>query len=137
MSFPADDHNVPDEDRKVQMSREYIAFRLFAGAQKREGGRRYKELVDKGISVLDWWHLQGPRQWPLLFDVPHKVFNMAASSAASERCFSAFAFIHSQARNSLQDTKVEKLVYIKSNYNFFRDCNWESDDDGWSKNEDE
>ena len=134
VSFPANDHDDVDDARKVLMSREYTAFRLFAGYQKREGSRHYLELVDKTISVLNWWQLRGPRRWPLLFEVAKKVFNMAASSAASERCFSAFAFIHSKLRNYLQDTKVEKLVYIKSNYNFFHDSNWASDscddDDG-------
>ena len=129
VNFPPNDHDEADEARKVQMSKEYVAFRLFAGAQKREGGRRYKELVEKTISVLDWWQLQGPRRWPLLSEIASKVFNMAASSAASERCFSTFSFVHSQLRNSLQDSKVEKLVYIKSNYNYFRDCNWIADSD--------
>jgi hypothetical protein len=44
---------------------------------------------------------------------------MAASSAASERAFSTFGFVHSKLRNRLGGDKVEKLVYIKSNYTCF------------------
>ena len=40
---------------------------------------------------------------------------MAASSAASERSFSTFGFIHSKLRNRLDPEKVKKLVYIKTN----------------------
>ena len=40
---------------------------------------------------------------------------MPASSAASERCFSTFGFVHSKLRNSLGPGKVEKLVYVKIN----------------------
>ena len=37
---------------------------------------------------------------------------MPASSAAAERNWSAFSFVHSRLRNRLTPDKVEKLVYI-------------------------
>ena len=40
---------------------------------------------------------------------------MVASSAASERNFSAFAFVHTKQRNCLSEASVEKLVYIRTN----------------------
>ena len=40
---------------------------------------------------------------------------MVASSAASERNFSAFAHIHTKLRNRLSDDVVEKLVYVRTN----------------------
>jgi hypothetical protein len=40
---------------------------------------------------------------------------MAASSAASERNFSTFGFIHSKLQNRLGPEKVKKLVYVKTN----------------------
>ena len=45
------------------------------------------------------------------------MFSKSASSAASERNFSTFGFIHSKHRNCLTDESVEKLVFIKTNYN--------------------
>jgi hypothetical protein len=46
-------------------------------------------------------------------------FTMATSSAASERNFSTFGFIHSKLRNFLSNGKVEKLVFMKQNYPAF------------------
>jgi hAT family C-terminal dimerisation region len=40
---------------------------------------------------------------------------LVASSAASERNFSTFGFIHSKIRNCLKGDAVQKLVYIKTN----------------------
>ena len=41
---------------------------------------------------------------------------MPASSAASERNWSAHGFIHSPRRNRLLSQCVEKLVFVYSNY---------------------
>ena len=38
-----------------------------------------------------------------------------ASSAASERNFSAFAFVHSKQTNCLSEASVEKLIYVRRN----------------------
>lgn len=40
---------------------------------------------------------------------------MATSSAASERNFSTFGFLHSKVRNRLATKSVEKLVFVKTN----------------------
>ena len=53
--------------------------------------------------------------WPLLQNLAIRVFTMAASSAASERNFSTFGFIHSKLSNCLSPEKVKKLMYIKTN----------------------
>jgi len=46
---------------------------------------------------------------------------MSTSSAASERNFSTFGFVHSKLRNSLSIESVDKLVFIKTNYRLFTD----------------
>jgi hAT family C-terminal dimerisation region len=53
--------------------------------------------------------------WPLLQQIALKVFSLATSSAASERNFSTFGFVHSKLRECLTAEKVEKLVYVKTN----------------------
>ena len=55
--------------------------------------------------------------WPILQGVALRLFSMATFSAASERNFSTFGFIHSKLRNSLTYEHVKKLVYIKTNHN--------------------
>jgi hAT family C-terminal dimerisation region len=64
-----------------------------------------------------------------------KVFSLATSSAASERNFSTFGFVHSKLRNCLTAENVKKLVYIKTNYPTFATGNSvrsapEDNDDG-------
>ncbi|KAG6967099.1 hypothetical protein JG687_00004466 [Phytophthora cactorum] len=63
---------------------------------------------------------------PTLRRLALRVFSFVASSAASERAFSAHDFIHSKPRNTISAPKVEKLLYIKTNYNYKR----ENDDGG-------
>jgi hAT family C-terminal dimerisation region len=57
---------------------------------------------------------------------------MATTSAASERNFSTFGFIHSKLRNSLAAEKVIKLVFIKTNYPVFAETLVEYSDDEFS-----
>ena len=64
--------------------------------------------------MLQWWIADGT-DWPLLQNFALRVFVKAASSAASERNFSTFDFIHSKLRNRLSPEKVKKLVNIKTN----------------------
>lgn len=71
-------------------------------------------LQKKKMTVLEYWQTDG-NEWPMQKDVAMRVFAMVASSAASERNFSTFGFIHSKLRNCLSPTLVEKLVYIKAN----------------------
>ena len=71
-------------------------------------------MIGKSKTVLQWWMADGT-DWPLLQNLALRVFAMAASSAASERNFSTFGFIHSKLRNRLTPEKVKKLVYIKAN----------------------
>ena len=74
-----------------------------------------KSLATGGTPVLQFWRLHG-HSYPNLKVVALRVFSVTASSAASERNFSMMGFIHSKLRNALGAEKVEKLVYIKTNY---------------------
>ena len=53
--------------------------------------------------------------FPSLQQLAKQVFSMVASSAASERNFSAFAFVQTKLRNRLSEAAVEKLVYVRTN----------------------
>ncbi len=54
--------------------------------------------------------------WPTLQVLARQILSLVvASSAASERSFSTFGFIHTKQRNCLSEASVEKLVYVKTN----------------------
>jgi hAT family C-terminal dimerisation region len=98
--------------------------------EKQENSTRFQLLSGRRKTSLQYWLSDGS-EWPLLQKLAIKLFGLATSSAASERNFSTFGFIHSKMRNSLVPEKVKKLVYIKTNYaavaDVARPC--ESDDD--------
>ncbi|RHZ33069.1 hypothetical protein DYB31_009882, partial [Aphanomyces astaci] len=79
-------------------------------------GWRLEELKSKKKTVAEFWMLDG-QAWPLLRELALRVFNLVASSAASERNFSMHGFIQSKKRNRLSPSTVTKLMYIKTNYN--------------------
>ena len=57
-----------------------------------------------------------------------KVLSIPTSSAAAERNFSTFGFIHSKVRNRLQNERVKKLVYVYGNLQLYKGdklmCDW-------------
>lgn len=96
-------------------------------------------MLTKGSKTpLQYW-LNDIAQWPDLQKVAVKLFSMATSSAASERIFSTMGFVHSQLRNSLKPSTVEKLVFIKSNLPAFYEQqvaeNSEESDSGTSRDD--
>lgn len=71
---------------------------------------------------INWWCLVKGR-YPILSEVALKVLSIPATSAASERNWSTFGFIHTKVRNRLNDKRVEKLVYMNWNLKIIRDLN--------------
>jgi hAT family C-terminal dimerisation region len=82
--------------------------------ETQENSIRFQLLSSRRKTPLQYWLSDGS-EWPLQQKLGIKLFSLATSSAASERNFSTFGFIHSKMRNSLGPEKVKKLVYIKSN----------------------
>ncbi|KAH6590837.1 hypothetical protein BASA61_005125, partial [Batrachochytrium salamandrivorans] len=72
-------------------------------------------MLSKGTKTcIQYWLIDGLAH-PNLREVAINVFSMVASSAASERGFSAMGFVHSKLRNRLSADKVQKLIFIKNN----------------------
>ena len=120
-------------ERKEKLAQEYTSFRIKAVKEREQNGFHY-QMIGNSKTVLQWWLADGT-DWPLLHSLALRVFSMAASSAASERNFSTFGFVHSKLRNRLAPEKAKKLVYIKTNTlqmaDQFRECydpEGESDD---------
>ncbi|CAG8798830.1 12825_t:CDS:1, partial [Racocetra fulgida] len=57
--------------------------------------------------LCNWWNLVKAR-YPVLSDMALKLLSIPVTSAASERNWSAFSFIHTKLRNHLLNPQVEK-----------------------------
>jgi hypothetical protein len=67
---------------------------------------------------LQFWQTTGS-SWPNPQPIAIRMFHMETSSDSAERNFSIMGFIHLKLRNRLCTTKVEKLVFLKSNLQAF------------------
>lgn len=74
----------------------------------------HKETVSK-MTSREYWQIFGKREYPALNVVAAAVNEMQPTSAASERIWSIYRFIHSRLRNRLSNEKVEKLVFLYVN----------------------
>ena len=113
-------HTPADNDVDIidsPMEALYVKFTDFyvqAKCNKDDNTFRFQMLSKKRKSPLQYWLTDGA-DWPELQKIALKIFRLATSSAASERNFSTFGFIHYKLRNSLSTKSVGKLVYIKTN----------------------
>lgn len=74
--------------------------------------------VDK-LSPLTWWSgMCGSSQ---LCQVATKILSAPITSAATERSFSCFSWIHSKKRNRLTSNRAGKLTYISHNWKLLQD----------------
>lgn len=82
----------------------------------RDGWDRAKEVINGNLSPYKFWKSLHQDLYPELRDLALRVFSLVPSSAASERNFSTFKFIHSNLRNRLKQERVHKLVYVYANH---------------------
>lgn len=73
-----------------------------------------KEMTDN-MSARDYSDIFGKTKYPLLFDCAKSLNAMVCSSAASERAWSIFGFVHTPLRNRLADDKVDKIAFLYIN----------------------
>ncbi len=66
------------------------------------------------LDVLTWWKVQEP-VLPLLADISRKYLCIPASSAPSERLFSASGNVCTRLRSSLDPTNLEMIVFLHEN----------------------
>jgi hypothetical protein len=79
---------------------------------------------------VNWWNLMKGR-YPILSDVAIRILSIPATSAASERNWSTFGFIHSKLRNKLHEKRVEKIVYMFWNLRILRSLEKPLTIEGW------
>lgn len=73
-------------------------------------------LSSANLSLSVWW-----QSWPKssLQELAIRILSIPTSSAAAERNFSTFGFIHNKVRNRLQNERVKKLVYVYGNLQLY------------------
>jgi len=59
--------------------------------------------------------IEHSHQFPKLATIAHQVFAIPASSAASERSFSAAGFTVSERRSALSPDTVDDILFVHSN----------------------
>src|SRR6266487_296822 len=77
------------------------------------------EIIWKSANILNsslWWQSWSTSK---LQQLAIKVLSIPTSSAAAERNFSTFGFIHNKIRNRLKNDRVKKLVYIYRNLQMY------------------
>ena len=109
--FPID-CTIVSKDEQEAVYAEYTAYYVHIAALKKHEDIGFKTVSTGRRSVLQFWHYEG-QKWPCLQKFATRIFCMAASSAASERNFLTYGFIHTKLRNSLGPDTVSKLVYGK------------------------
>ena len=68
------------------------------------------------LTGIQFWCQYGKNQFPYLSKIACRLYEVPTSSAAAERVWSIYSFIHSKNRNRLSIKKVEKLAFIYINH---------------------
>lgn len=63
------------------------------------------------LSGMQYWGQYGMTEFPLLVSIAVRVFTVPTSSAAAERVWSIFSYLHTKRRNRMSMQKLEKLVF--------------------------
>lgn len=74
-----------------------------------------QKLIVKQMQPIDYWETVGKEKYPELYLCAKSLCNMTCSSAAAERVWSIFSFVHKPLRNRLANEKVEKIVFLYVN----------------------
>lgn len=74
-----------------------------------------EEALDLHSDPLAWWR-DNQARFPLLSKVARKYMTICATSAPSERVFSAAGNIVTPLRSSLKPDKVNMLVFLARNF---------------------
>ena len=106
--YPANDHEA-DAPRLISS--------LWCYLGKSDGfTQEMFDIFAAGMSPVIWWSRgRFGSQHEALRSLALKMLRIPATSAAAERNWSAFRFIHTRLRNKLRSSRVQKLVYVFEN----------------------
>ncbi|GBC07875.1 hypothetical protein RclHR1_07750002 [Rhizophagus clarus] len=83
-------------------------------------------------SPISWWKSNFTHKFPVVVELACRVLSIPTSSAAAERNWSNFGFIHSKLRARLNNNRVKKLVAIYQNLRIHKEVkedNWFEEDE--------
>ncbi|GES99673.1 zinc finger BED domain-containing protein 1-like [Rhizophagus clarus] len=83
-------------------------------------------------SPISWWKSNFTHKFPVVVELACRVLSIPTSSAAAERNWSNFGFIHSKLRARLNNNRVKKLVAIYQNLRIHKEIkedNWFEEDE--------
>lgn len=101
----------PDDTQKADSTLQQMV-RYVHEVETLRGDER---LMVEGMKASEYWEIFGKQKFPLLYEVAKPINAMVCSSAASERTWNIFGFIHTPLRNRLVNDKVEKVVFLYVN----------------------
>lgn len=103
--------------KTIDIQKDMADYRDKEGLWKRSfiwEGVTGKVEKDKQVAPLLWWRqLRGTC---VLADVAIRILGAPITSAATERTFSTFSWIHSKRRNRLTTARASKITYISHNW---------------------
>lgn len=73
-----------------------------------------KSEKEEQVAPLLWWRQL--RDTCVLADIAIKILGAPITSAATERTFSTFSWIHNKKRNRLTTARASKITYISHNW---------------------
>jgi len=104
---------IPDETKRNRTYAQYMQYKA------REGPFVSKALwavLDNNlVESLCWWKANYKDKASELCELAERVLTIPCSSAAIERSFSSYGYIHSSSRNRLTPARSEKLVFLYYN----------------------
>jgi Protein of unknown function (DUF 659)/hAT family C-terminal dimerisation region len=105
-----------NQEKSVELFVELVKFRQKTSPYDNET----IWMSSSNLNPFVWW-----QSWPNseLQQLAIKILLIPTSSAAAERNFSTFGFIHNKIRNRLHNDRVKKLVYIYGNLRIFEESN--------------
>ncbi|GBN46052.1 hypothetical protein AVEN_74513-1 [Araneus ventricosus] len=103
----------------IQLKTELVHYREKDGLW----GRKILWEGLESMSPLLWW--RSLRGTSIIVEVALRILSAPVTSAATERTFSAFSWIHSKKRNRLTSERAAKLTYVSYNRKLLH-CNEET-----------
>eukprot|EP00253_Pinus_taeda_P017432 PITA_17432 len=108
--YDAVERLVPDLEECRRIREQLRAYRLEEGIFARSSAVQDRPNIPPGR----WWQFYGS-ETPELQRFAIGIFSQGSSASACERNWSSFNHIQSKKRNKLLSTRLEDLVYVRSN----------------------
>jgi hypothetical protein len=108
--YAAIERLIPDLEESMRLREQLRAYRLEEGIFGCTSATQDRPKIAPGT----WWQFYGP-EVPELQRFAVRVLSQTSSASACERNWSSFNHIQSKKRNKLLSTRLEELVYVRSN----------------------